>query len=262
MENYGVSEISLVAIAIFLLGMSKGGFPVGSVALPMLVLVWPGEREPAKAAVAFMLPILCVMDLVAVGFYRKHIDWKTIRPLLPGSLAGIAAGSLLFMPGDKAFTAIPDKGLKLAIGVIGLLFVVHKAAQKWLTRKLATNSQPGAGKTSLFGFLAGLTSTIAHAAGPVMQMYMLPLGMEKMKFAATFAAFFWILNLVKLVPFYMLGRIDSEKLSLSLVLLPVIPVGVAAGYLLVKIMKPAHYIALIYVLLAATSAILILNALA
>jgi len=259
LQQYGISGIALVALTVFLFSMGKGGFPIGSVALPLLVLVWPGDNEPAKAAVSFMLPLLCVMDLVAMLFYWRNVRWEIIRPLLPGTIAGIAAGSLLFVTGDNAVTAISDRGLKFLIGLIGLLFVVNKAVQKWVNRKLA-DSHPGIVKTSGFGFTAGLTSTIAHAAGPVMQMYMLPLNMEKMKYVATYTAFFWVMNLVKMVPFSVQGRITGDNLFLSLFLLPVVPVGVAAGYLLVRVTKASHYVALIYAILAITSAILIYNA--
>ena len=67
-------EWGWMGVAVFLLGMSKGGFPVGAIALPVLILIWPDQTHAAKSAVAFMLPLLCVMDIVAWSFYRSHID--------------------------------------------------------------------------------------------------------------------------------------------------------------------------------------------
>jgi len=116
-------------------------------------------------------------------------------------------------------------------------------------------------KGSLFGFAAGMTSTLAHAAGPVMQMYLLPQHLEKKKFAGTNCAFFWILNLVKLIPFILLGRNQPENLQLGGVLLPVIPLGVALGWWMTHKTEQKHYTALIYIVLLITSVTLIIKAL-
>ena len=106
-----------------------------------------------------------------------------------------------------------------------------------------------------------MTSTLAHAAGPVMQMYLLPQQLEKKKFAGTNCAFFWMLNLIKLIPFVMLGRIQPDNLKLGGVLLPVIPLGVALGWWLTHKTKQKHYTALIYTALLVTSITLIVKAL-
>jgi len=79
-------------------------------------------------------------------------------------------------------------------------------------------------------------------------------------FAATTCAFFWMLNLMKLVPFIGLGRIHPENLKLGAVLLPVIPFGVALGWWLTRKTQQKHYMALIYVVLFVTSVSLIVKA--
>ena len=111
----------------------------------------------------------------------------------------------------------------------------------------------------LFGFSAGVTSTLAHAAGPIAQMYLLPRRLPKMQFAATTAAFFFGLNLVKLVPFGALGRLTRDNLLLGACVLPLAPVGVAAGYLLVRAMNNRHYVIFIYVVLSLVSILLMVK---
>ena len=75
MDSYELTNLIWVGVCLLLLGMSKGGFPVGSIALPLLVLIWPHGKEPAKAAVAFLLPVLCCMDIFAMMFYWRRIRW-------------------------------------------------------------------------------------------------------------------------------------------------------------------------------------------
>jgi len=70
-----------------------------------------------------------------------------------------------------------------------------------------------------------------------------------------------MLNLIKLIPFTLLGRIQADNLKLGAVLLPVIPVGVALGWWLTHKTEQKHYTILIYAVLLITSVTLILKAL-
>jgi len=260
LAQYNLPELFWIGLSLLLLGMGKGGFPVGVIALPILILVWPVQAQSARAAVGFMLPMLCLMDLVALTFYWRHVQWKRLRFLMPATIFGVVLASFLFVSDEGALIAVSDQVLKLLIGVLGLLFVMYFAAKKWILRHIHA-SQPDWTKGSVFGFAAGMTSTLAHAAGPVMQMYLLPQQLEKKKFAATTCAFFWMLNLIKLIPFFLLGRIQPDNLKLGGLLLPVIPLGVALGWWLTHKTEQKHYIALIYTVLFVTSVTLIIKAL-
>lgn len=254
-------ELAWIAGAVFLLGVSKGGLPIAGVALPILILVWPDQAQAARSAVSFMLPLLCAMDIVALAFYRGHIRWKRLLPLFPGMLAGVVLASIVFVSDTSALVSISDRTLKLIIGILGLVFVAYRAVRKWLLKSLGGGDAPGWARSTVFGATAGVTSTLAHAAGPVMQMYLLPQELGKMYFAGTTAAFFFVLNLVKVVPFAALGRFESGSLRLAGCLLPLIPVGVATGYGLVRALKERHYMGFIYAVLTVTSAILVWKAL-
>lgn len=249
-----------MGLAVFLLGMNKGGLPVASVALPILILIWPDQSVAARSAVAFVLPLLCVMDVVAILFYRRHIQWALLLPLLPGTIAGVAVATLFFVSEHGALIAISDRGLKLMIGILGLVFVSYRAAQKWILHRLALAPPPHLAQATAYGLTAGVTSTLAHAAGPVMQMYLLSRKLDRLQFAGTNAGFFFILNLLKILPFAMLGRFHLSDLKLGATMIPLIPFGVALGYTLVRLMKTKHYIGFIYVVLFITSVTLILKA--
>lgn len=260
LSHYAVLDLFWIGLSLFLIGMSKGGFPVGTLALPLLILVWPAQAQAARAAVGFMLPLLCVMDFIALSFYWKKVQWRRLAFLMPATLAGVALASLLFVSSESALIAVSDRVLKILIGGIGVLFVIYFAVKKWIFRHLHA-SEPSWTTGSVFGFAAGMTSTLAHAAGPVMKMYLLPQHLEKKAFAGTSCAFFWMLNLIKLVPFTMLGRIQPDHLKLGAVLLPVIPFGVALGWWLTHRTEQKHYTALIYLMLMITSVTLIFKAL-
>ena len=261
MTKYTGIDLFWIGLSLFLIGVSKGGFPVGSIAVPLLILVWPQQAQSARAAVGFMLPMLCVMDAVALLFYWRNAEWHRIKHLLPAALAGVTIGSLLFVSDESALIAISDRALKMCIGVLGVLFVLYFAAKKWIFRHLDSVANPSWGKGSVFGLVAGLTSTLAHAAGPVMQMYLLPQHLPKKQFVGTKCLFFWILNLSKIVPFVLLRRIQPESLKLGAVMFPVIPIGVALGWWLVHRTHQKQYNLLVYAVLLVASITLIAKAL-
>lgn len=247
-------------MSLFLLGMSKGGFPAGAIALPLLILVWPEPISAARSAVAFMLPLLCVMDLVAFAFYRRHIRWELLRPLFPAMLAGVALAAVLFVSDQRHLIAVSDRGLRILIGIVGISFCLYQLVQAQLYSHLLYTNSGSRRLHILFGFSAGILSTLAHAAGPVMQMYLLPKHLPKRQFAGAAAGFFLVLNAVKLIPFSAMGRFSRTDLLLGLRMLPLIPFGVAAGYGLVHWIPARIYRIVIYSALFVTSVTLLLRA--
>ena len=122
---------------------------------------------------------------------------------------------------------LPDDGLRVLLGVISIVFCLDywgKSLRKSAQRK------PGLVAGSLWGFIAGITSTHVHAGGPPVSVYLLPLKLDKKTLFGTFAVFFIVLNYVKLVPYAFLGQFSTENLLTSLLLLPAGLAGVWSGY--------------------------------
>jgi len=260
MENFTTPEWLAIGFCVLLRGMSKGGFPVAGVAMPLLVLLWPEPGQAARSSVSFILPLLCAMDLVGVFLYRGKPDWTHIRKLLPATIAGVAVASMFFVS-DKGIS-VSDRTLKLLIGILGLVFTGWQIWGKKLLNGPARLATASGWRPRLYGFSSAVTSTIAHAAGPVMQMYLLPTGMAKTQFAATTIYYFLFLNAIKLIPFALLGRFNETQLMMNLWMLPLIPAGVLIGYAIVRVMQERHYILFIRVTLVLTSAILVYRAIA
>ena len=204
--------------AVLCYGIAKGGFAggFGIIAVPLMALV----VSPLQAA-AILLPILCVMDLVALWAYRGKWIWSELKLIIPSSLLGIAAGTVLF-------GYMNPEVIRLLLGAIAVAFTLH---YWWQTRHGSLQAQalfgPGIGVAA--AATAGFTSFIAHAGGPPLSMYLLRRGMHRTTFVATTAVFFTVANYVKLVPYTWLGQFDSSNLMTSLVLSPLAPVGIGMG---------------------------------
>ena len=71
--------------AVFLIGISKGGFGGGAalLAVPLMSFALP----PLQAA-GILLPILVVMDIAGLIAYRRDIDRATLIHTLPGAIIG------------------------------------------------------------------------------------------------------------------------------------------------------------------------------
>jgi uncharacterized membrane protein YfcA len=98
--------------------------------------------------------------------------------------------------------------------------------------------------------MSGLTSTIAHAGGPPLAVYLYPLRLERAALAATTVVFFGVVNYVKLVPYFLLGQLSLTNVLTSLVLLPLVPIGVRMGIWLQGRMSDKVFYRIVYVMLA------------
>ncbi len=209
----------LVAVpAVILFGVSKGGFGsgIGILAVPLLAMV----VSPIQAA-AIMLPILCFMDLLGLWAYRGKWIWPELRILLPASLIGIGAGTLMF-------EFMSHARLRLLLGVVAIAFTLHHYLQAYLSKKTHPKLfAPAIGMGA--AAVAGFTSFIAHAGGPPITMYLLRRGIDRTQFVATTVVFFAVVNYVKLVPYTWLGQFDASNLMTSLILTPLAPLSIGLG---------------------------------
>ena len=138
-------------------------------------------------------------------------------------MVGITVGAFLF-----GYFAHNERALQIVIGLLALLFVLFQAGRSLIFGTLEGRRLPGA--VGLFlGGVAGFTSTLAHAGGPPVTIYLLPQQLARNIFAGTTLITFMVINLVKLVPYGMLGLLRVGNLMTILVLAPLIFVGVQLG---------------------------------
>lgn len=208
------------ACSVLLIGVAKGGFGagVGVLATPLMALT-----IPVAEAAAILLPLLILCDIVAFTNYRNTYDRTSIKVLLPGALIGIVAGGLFF----GYFTG-NDHLLKAGIGVLAVLFVLFQATRAYLTGALKKR-RPHVAEGVAMGALAGFTSTIAHAGGPPLAVYLLPQRLSQALYVGTTAWFFGVTNALKLVPYWYLGLLRTGNWGAILLLAPFTFVGVKLG---------------------------------
>ena len=218
--------------AVLLLGISKSGFGAGfgSLAVPMMALV-----VTVPQAAAILMPVLLLMDVLGLAAFRRNFDAPLLRFLIPFGLLGTVLGALLFKLLDA----------KLVAGMVGgftLLFL----AQRLLFPPRPDSPPPPRWVGALLTTTSGFTSFIAHAGGPPINAYAIPLRLSPLKFSATMAVFFFCINLSKWIPYAWLGLLDWRNLATSVALLPLAPVGVWIGVRIAKRIRPVLFYRLLY----------------
>ena len=181
---------------------------------------------------------------------------KNIRLLTGGMVIGVALGWLtLYLLGvpmpDGENGSSTDAALKLAIGIIARAFVALQVVLS-LRGVAPAPRRPSISRGTAAGSVAGFTSTLAHAAGPVVTMYLLPQRMSRARFVATTALYYWIGNLLKVPPYLVLGMIDAGSLAASLWLVPMVVIGALLGVFLHSRVGERSFRAVVYVLLTLT----------
>ena len=201
--------------AVLLLGISKSGFGAGfgSLAVPMMALA-----VTVPDAAAILMPVLLLMDLLGIAAFRKDFDPALLRFILPYGVLGILVGALLFK-------LLNSHTVAAIVGIFTLMFL----AQRLLFPPRPDSALPPKWLGGLLSTVSGFTSFVAHAGGPPINAYVIPLGLSPVRFTGTMAFFFFVVNLCKWIPYAWLGLLDTRNMTTSLVLLPIAPIGVWIG---------------------------------
>jgi hypothetical protein len=234
--------------AVLLLGVSKSGFGAGfgSLAVPMMALA-----VSVPQAAAILMPVLLLMDVLGMAAFRKDFDLKLLKFLIPCGLVGIVVGALLFKLLDA----------RLVAGIVGA-FTLLFLAQRLLFPPKADSPPPPRWLGAILTATSGFTSFIAHAGGPPVNAYMIPLRLSPIRFTATMAFFFFVINLAKWIPYAWLGLLDWRNFATSVVLLPLAPIGVWAGVKLARRISQVLFYRFLYVGMFLTGVKLLFDAVA
>jgi uncharacterized membrane protein YfcA len=237
----------LAAVAVTLLGLSKGGFfGLGVMALPLMSLLVP----PLQAA-AIILPTVLAQDVLSLWAYRGEWSAWNLKIMIPSMAAGIALAALFA-------ASLSAAHVRLAIGIIAGAFVLRH----WLgTRFDRLSPKPGVVTGITFGVIGGFTTMLANAGGPAWQMHLLPQRLDKLTYVGTFTILFAASNLMKVPAFGALGQLTAENLTIGAMLLPLAVIANYAGIWLVRRTPAELFFRIAYVLMFLISVELIRSAL-
>jgi len=144
-------------------GFLAGLFGVGGglVLVPVLLLLFDAQHFPAANAMHLALGTsMATILFTSIASMRKHhqhgaVDWRVVRGIAPGILAGAALGALFA-------ASAPTRGL----GIFFALFVYFAAIQILLDiRPHASRQLPGLPGLTLAGVFTGWISSLVSIGG-------------------------------------------------------------------------------------------------
>ena len=236
--NLSVWQWLGIIISACLIGFSKTG--ISGFSMPVIAII--AGVFGGKEATGIMLPMLLIGDVFALYYYKRHGEWNSIKKLLPwvfmGLLLGIIVGNYI---NDKQFKIV------IASSVLACLIILVYTEKKQDKLKVPS----AIWFYALTGTLAGFTSMIGNAAGPIFSVYLLAMGFKKNGFMGTTTWFFFIINLTK-VPLQILfwHNITPKTLMLNIVIIPAIALGAVLGALTIKKINEKAFRSLILVMTA------------
>src|SRR5262249_23144148 len=153
---------------VLFIGLSKAGFGggLGMLTTPLCVLAFGAGGHEATFAIGTLLPLLCSGDAFSLYHYWGKWDRRNLRYLIPGVILGVILGVRLvgrFSP----------RQLNIAIGLLAVLFVLFQLIKERIFRAEGAFS-PNHAVGVPCGIGAGITSTFAHGAGPVVSLFLIP----------------------------------------------------------------------------------------
>ena len=161
---------------------------------------------------------------------------------MPGLVAGVGLGFYTIQLLDKRLVAI------------GMALITLAFAAVWFFGADSRRPRP---RSTLMGLLcgtaSGFTTMVAHAGGPPLAMYLLPLGLPKAIYAGTTSMFFTVGNVFKIGPWLTIGQPAGMPWAVIGLAAPMVPLGVWVGWRFHQTLDQARMLRWLYALLVATA---------
>lgn len=234
----------LIAIAIVVFGASiiqaLVGFGFGLISVPLMIF--------------FVDLPTAVVTATTISTVSCAIQWYESRRVSANKMSVRLVVSALFgMPlGLWVLENVAARPMKAILGVV-VMIGVFLSVKGFDLRRL------NAGFDYFMGFLAGVLSTATSTNGPPLVFLLHSRHYSPTDFRAVLNRVFTILNLLTLLTFVAVGKMNADALLLSGVSIPVMGVGVFLGTRLRKFIDPEQFRKLVILLLFASGMSAILN---
>lgn len=236
-------QIWLLAFVILLVGISKAGFAggLGVLATPLLLL-----QFPPREALALLLPLLMITDVFTIKRYWQQWNWALLKPLWLGALFGVLLGALML-------GQMNNDVLRFGIGLMASLFAARSLSQLLCANTSVEHSSTVPGWMSHgLATLAGFSSTLLHAGGPPITMYLTLKRIPSNEFIASSALFFTLLNWSKVPVFVQNDLLGADTVITALLLSPLCWLGTWCGVYIRRFMQERFFQYAVQMLLLAT----------
>jgi uncharacterized membrane protein YfcA len=203
-----VAPIVVVA-AYTVFGLS--GFGATAISVPILAHFLP---------VQYLVPLMALLDLASAAFIggstRKHVSKPELKRLMPFMFIG-------FVLGVTVLVGVPDRYLRIALGIFAAAIGIHSIFNPALTRTISALWCVPAG---VFG---GAVATIFGAGGPIYATYLSARLTDKTEIRTTVSVMIIISAFSRALVYAVTGLVQLVTLAGAVVLAPFVFAGVWIG---------------------------------
>ena len=236
---------AFVGAMVFLVGLSKSGFGggVALLAVPTTAIALGYTPRGSGAALGLLLPLLVLGDTIAVWQYRDLFSVRIVKRLAAGSLLGVVVGGAMLWWFHRQKGSV-EAIMRVQIGVESVGLISLHWWRQWRGVPQRTWPEPWRGRVT--GLAAAVSSTLAHAAGPIVVTYLMPLKLDRREFVGTTAIYFFAVNGAKLPAYWLAGQFERADPAFSLRFVPLVVVGAIVGVWLNKRMSDRLFRTVVY----------------
>ncbi|QQE13423.1 sulfite exporter TauE/SafE family protein [Planctomycetota bacterium] len=222
MSTLDVADIIWIAFVLFFGSLSQGavGFGVGLICIPLLVL--GGISLPS--AIAIMLITMFFANGASCWFYRKHIDWKVITPVLSLHLLALPIGivTLYFLTEFN-----PD----IAKAIVGVVVLGTVGSQLLLKVKRRDHLHPMWGAAA--GLSSGYIEGLVGMGSPPLILYVMAHNWNVHRLRT----FIWVIFLIDILPMFLMlwytfGHEVVYATMIGILFFPITFIGARIGNIL------------------------------
>jgi uncharacterized membrane protein YfcA len=246
MDSLSVLQIVFCVMVVTLAFAVRGGagFGGGAIAVPLLALVFPLQVT---------VPVVTVLNMLSsIGHGVtdwRHIVWREIWRMVPGSLIGVFAGLYLL-------TLFDPQPLARALGVFVVLYAVYVMVFAGSTPRIPPRWMlPVAAVTSVAAGVVG--SLFGGAAGPLYVIYLNAAQLGKDAFRVTITTVMLFQGLTRIAGYATLGFYDGQVLLLLAAALPMVVIGSWLGVRVVRRFDPVLFSRAVGIVLLISGAALV-----
>jgi uncharacterized membrane protein YfcA len=231
--------LAYVAVSVFLAGIVRGatGFGFSMIMIVLLTLVY----APAE-----VVPVILLWEVLAsVGhlpFVYRQVDWKSLRWLALGVLAGTPVGV-------NFLVNVPPEPMRIVINAVVLALTVM------LFWGFYPRKSPTPGGTIGIGVLSGVINGASANGGPPVILFFLSSPAGSAVGRASLIVFFLFTDVFASFFYWQKGMIDGNTLYFTAVFLLPLGLGMLAGSRLFAAIDEKRFNAAVLCLLMAISVI-------
>jgi uncharacterized membrane protein YfcA len=217
LDTYTANQLAWAAVSLFFAFMCRGlsGFGAGLIATPLLALVLPMHViVPLNSLlVAVLFVFLSIRD-------RREVVWSELKLLIVPTVAGVAAGLLLFK-------SLNNQVLLMLLGGFLIVYAAYTLAVHVFGLPKLTCSRLWSFPSAMSG--AFIDTLFGGGGGTLVVIYLHARGLDKLRFRATVATL-WLMEMVaRLGGYSAAGFYRRDVLLLAVIMLPFIVAGTWFG---------------------------------